>query len=74
MRSTEITVPDATWSVNHTLLRWPAAARIFNAFGIDACCGGAATLAQAAADADMPLDALLAALDGITRDDTAGDA
>ena len=37
MRSTEITVPDATWSVNDTLLRWPAAARIFNAFGIDAC-------------------------------------
>ena len=64
----------ADWSVNDTLLRYPAATGVFNAFGIDACCGGAATLAQAAQDADIALDTLLAALDGIAHDDTVGDA
>ena len=52
----------ATWSVNDTILRVPDAVKVFNAFGVDACCGGAATLAQAAADANVPVAALLDAL------------
>ena len=50
-------------TVNDALLRLPATGRVFNAFGIDSCCGGAATIAQAATDADIPLDVLLDALE-----------
>ena len=57
--------PHAT--VNDTRLRYPVSIKVFNAFGIDACCGGAATLAQAAADAGIALDLLLDALDLTAR-------
>jgi len=59
-------VPDGTWTVNETLRRHPEAVEIFNRFGIDACCGGAASIAEAAArdgaDAAALLDALHALL------------
>lgn len=43
----EITVnPGAT--VNDTIARFPATARVFNRFGIDTCCGGGSTVAEAA--------------------------
>ena len=51
-----------TWTVNDTILQVPNAVKVFNAFGVDACCGGAATLVQAAADARVPIDTLLEAL------------
>jgi iron-sulfur cluster repair protein YtfE (RIC family) len=35
-------------TVNEAMRRYPATVAVFNAFGIDACCGGAAPLAQAA--------------------------
>ena len=50
------------WSVNETLLRHPNTVAVFNAFGVDACCGGAASLARAAIEVDVPLDELLDAL------------
>ena len=50
------------WTVNDTILQVPNAVTVFNAFGVDACCGGAATLAEAAADARVPVDTLLDAL------------
>ena len=53
----------ATLTVNETLLRFPNAVKVFNAFGVDACCGGAATLAEAADDAGIPLELLLDALE-----------
>lgn len=53
-------MPDST--VNDVLLRHPATVAVFNAFGVDACCGGAASLADAARDAGISLDALLDAL------------
>ncbi len=37
-----------TLTVNEAIRRFPASVAVFNAFGIDACCGGAAPLAQAA--------------------------
>ena len=62
-------LPSASWTVNDTLLRIPAAVETFNAFGIDACCGGAASLAAAARDAGVPLAALLLALEHVARRD-----
>lgn len=50
------------WSVNETLHRFPETIAVFNAFRVDACCGGAATLRQAALDAAVPLEDLLHAL------------
>jgi iron-sulfur cluster repair protein YtfE (RIC family) len=41
------TIP-ADITVNETIRRFPATVAVFNAFGIDACCGGAAPLAEAA--------------------------
>lgn len=50
------------WSVNETLRRHPATVRVFNEFGIDACCGGAATITDAARRDGADADELLAAL------------
>lgn len=35
-------------TVNETIRRFPATVEIFNRYGIDACCGGAASVAEAA--------------------------
>ncbi|HEU4453320.1 MAG TPA: DUF542 domain-containing protein [Longimicrobium sp.] len=52
-------------TVNETIRRFPATVAVFNEMGIDACCGGAAPIAEAAerdgADPDALLDALRAA-------------
>ncbi|MDD5559235.1 DUF542 domain-containing protein [Candidatus Methylomirabilis sp.] len=42
----------------------PALSRVLNAHGIDTCCGGSATLAEAAHVRGIDLDKLLAALNG----------
>lgn len=55
-------VVDPTLSVNETLRRWPAAVGPLNAFGVDTCCGGAASLEMAAADAGVPVATLLDAV------------
>ena len=55
-------VIDPALSVNDTLRRWPTSVGALNALGVDSCCGGAASLASAAAEAGVPLDALLAAV------------
>jgi iron-sulfur cluster repair protein YtfE (RIC family) len=43
--------------------RSPYGLLILQQFGIDACCGGQLTLAQAAASAGVPVETLLRALD-----------
>jgi regulator of cell morphogenesis and NO signaling len=48
--------------VNEAIRRFPATIAIFNHFGIDACCGGAAPIATAAERDGADADALLAAL------------
>lgn len=60
---------DTTATVNEILLQHPAAVSVFNTFGIDACCGGDASLEEAARRDGADVDALVTALDTIiTRD------
>jgi regulator of cell morphogenesis and NO signaling len=59
---------DATAIVNDVLRRYPPTVGVFNTFGIDACCGGAASLAEAAVRDGVELGALLDALRRAIRD------
>lgn len=61
------TTIDPRWTVNETLAAYPETVAVFNAFGLDACCGGAAPIAEAAARDGAPLGALLASLDEVVR-------
>lgn len=54
---------DAALSVNELLRLHPETIAVFNDFGIDACCGGASPLAEAATRDGADLAALLAALE-----------
>ena len=54
---------DPDWSVNATIQRFPSTVAVFNEYGVDACCGGAATLREAALEAGVALDQLLDALE-----------
>lgn len=51
-----------TMAVNEAIRRYPATIAVFNAFGIDACCGGAASIEEAARRDAADVEALLAAL------------
>jgi iron-sulfur cluster repair protein YtfE (RIC family) len=64
---------DETLSVNEVLHLHPPTAAVFNAFGVDACCGGDRTIARAAREDGVALESLLAALRW-TLTDLEGDA
>ncbi|HEX6040007.1 DUF542 domain-containing protein [Longimicrobium sp.] len=51
-----------TATVNEVIRLHPATVGVFNDFGIDACCGGAATLRDAAARDGADAEQLLSAL------------
>ncbi|HEU4697810.1 MAG TPA: DUF542 domain-containing protein [Gemmatimonadales bacterium] len=51
-----------TTTVNDLLRRAPTAAPVLNALGIDTCCGGGLSLAEAAQSAGIPTSELLAKL------------
>lgn len=53
---------DPTISLDEITNRFPETIEVFNRFGIDMCCGGAATLAEAAARDGVKLPALQHAL------------
>lgn len=53
---------DPRLSVNEIVRRWPATMGVMNDFGIDACCGGADPLEEAAVRDGAELNALLEAL------------
>ena len=57
------TATPETLTVNEIVRRWPATVEVFNRFGIDACCGGAAPPAEAAARDGADAEALRRALD-----------
>jgi len=56
---------DPAVTVNEILLKYPSAVSVFNDLGIDACCGGDASLEEAARRDGANLARLLAALDTI---------
>jgi regulator of cell morphogenesis and NO signaling len=60
---------DASLTVNEVLRSHPRTVAVFNALAIDACCGGERSLARAAQEDDVSLDALLAALRWAADDD-----
>ena len=64
---TQITF-DPTLTVNDAVARHPRTVAIFNEFGIDACCGGAATIEEAArrdgADPDALAEAVRRVIEG----------
>jgi iron-sulfur cluster repair protein YtfE (RIC family) len=51
-------------------LRSPDALLVLQRFGIDICCGGHLTLAQAAASAGVPVQTFLRALDALAPPET----
>ena len=53
---------DPILTVNDVVARHPETVAVFNAFGIDACCGGAVPVREAARRDGADPDALLAAL------------
>jgi regulator of cell morphogenesis and NO signaling len=52
----------ADLTLNAIVERYPATLEVFQRFGLDTCCGGALTLATAAARHNLDLPTLLAAL------------
>ena len=61
MLSTKADLHDSL-TVNETIARWPRTVTVFNDFGIDACCGGAATIRDAAVRDGAVLETLMQAL------------
>ena len=54
---------DRALSVNEVIARFPQTISVFNRFGIDSCCGGAAALDEAAHRDGADADALFMALE-----------
>ncbi len=57
----DLLMPEDT--VAAATIRTPFALLVLQRFGIDACCGGSLTLAQAAGSAGIPVETLLLALE-----------
>ncbi len=58
----KVTDISADWTVNDTIARFPDAIAVLNTFGVDTCCGGGLSIAQAAQANGLDLDALLRAV------------
>jgi iron-sulfur cluster repair protein YtfE (RIC family) len=64
---------DTRITVNDLIARFPETVATFNAFGIDACCGGAVPVREAALRDGADPDALAAALaEAIVQGNAAG--
>ncbi len=54
-------------TVNDAVRRWPESVAVFNHFGVDACCGGALPVREAAVRAGADPDAVCTALLEVIR-------
>jgi hypothetical protein len=63
---------DGAWKVNDVLRSYPETIATMNALGIDACCGGANSLIEAARDAGIEPGVLIDALIDAIRPATSG--
>lgn len=59
------TAIDTATTVNEVIRMYPESVSVFNQLGIDACCGGDASLAEAAWREGVDLGSLLARLDAV---------
>ncbi len=55
-------------TVDAVIAKFPVAGAVLNGFGIDTCCGGRASLEEAAAHARVNTSVVIAALDAAERD------
>ncbi|HTK51370.1 MAG TPA: DUF542 domain-containing protein [Gemmatimonadaceae bacterium] len=62
---TNATAIDTETTVNEVIRTHPESVAVFNQLGIDACCGGDASLAEAAQRDGVELRLLLARLDAV---------
>ena len=60
---TNVTAIDTESTVNDVIRMYPESVSVFNQLGIDACCGGDASLAEAARRDGVDVGVLLARLD-----------
>lgn len=68
MDTTPSSAVQPTTTVNDVLRLVPDASGLLLDRGIDTCCGGGASLAEACEDADLDVDALLAELRALPRE------
>ena len=59
------TAIDTETTVNDVIRMYPESVSVFNQLGIDACCGGDASLSEAARRDGVDLGSLLARLDAV---------
>lgn len=59
-------------TVSEVIRLYPAAVAVFNAFGVDACCGGAASIEEAAERDGVDVSELLAALREVANESAGG--
>lgn len=64
---------DASMTVNDVIQLWPQTLPVFNAHGIDSCCGGSKTIGTVAERHGLELAALLEELTAIVREESAGE-
>jgi regulator of cell morphogenesis and NO signaling len=62
---THWTAIDTETTVNEVIRMYPESVSVFNQLGIDACCGGDASLAEAAWRDGVDLGSLLTRLDAV---------
>lgn len=55
--------PSPEMALNEIVRRWPATVGVFHQYGMDACCGGALPLAEAARRHGLELSEVVAALE-----------
>lgn len=63
----------APLTVNEVIARHPGTVSVFEAFGIDSCCGGALPVEEAARRHQIDPDTLLTALAGVAAADARGE-
>lgn len=67
MTATDATALQPTLTVNELLARIPEASGLLLDLGIDTCCGGGATLAEACQDSGAELSVLMSDLAALAR-------
>jgi iron-sulfur cluster repair protein YtfE (RIC family) len=63
--------PTASWTINEVLRADPRAAQVLNLLGIDICCGGSLSLAEASRAVGESPESVLAAIRNLNAKETA---